>query len=322
MLLGIEREIVIMKLIEHPNVLRLYDVWETGNDLCVGVRSAAANAPATSSWNTLRVASCSTTSSARADWTPTRPSTTFSKCASAPRPSPTDVCSISGVDYCHRFNICHRDLKPENLLLDSELNIKIADFGMAALERFDKMLETSCGSPHYASPEIVAGLTYHGSSSDIWSCGIILFALLTGRLPFDDENIRTLLAKVKVGRFTMPPELPSEAKDLIRRMLEVDPAKRITMDAIKAHPWFVRRPPRPLAGFIAPPTPDEVAHPIASEDEIDPDILANLRTLWHGLSEDEIIEALVGHECVGALPARLLTLSAGKPGRRYSTSCS
>ena len=72
------------------------------------------------------------------------------------------------------------------------------------------------------------GLNYHGSSSDIWSCGIILFALLTGRLPFDDENIRTLLAKVKVGKFIMPSELPADAKDLIRRMLEVDPGKRIT----------------------------------------------------------------------------------------------
>ena len=145
----------------------------------------------------------------------------------------TDGCpflhSINGVDYCHRFNICHRDLKPENLLLDRERNIKIADFGMAALERNDRMLETSCGSPHYASPEIVAGLTYHGSSSDIWSCGIILFALLTGRLPFDDDNIRNLLAKVKIGKFNMPQELPSDAKDLIRRMLEVDPGKRITV---------------------------------------------------------------------------------------------
>ena len=136
---------------------------------------------------------------------------------------------ISGVDYCHRFNICHRDLKPENLLLDRDRNIKIADFGMAALERNDKLLETSCGSPHYASPEIVAGLTYHGSSSDIWSCGIILFALLTGRLPFDDDNIRTLLAKVKVGKFNMPQELPDDAKDLIKRMLEVDPGRRITV---------------------------------------------------------------------------------------------
>jgi serine/threonine protein kinase len=156
----------------------------------------------------------------------------------------TPRCSISGVDYCHRFNICHRDLKPENLLLDKECNIKIADFGMAALEKVDKLLETSCGSPHYASPEIVAvrplvpgkspltceqGRTYHGNSSDIWSCGIILFALLTGRLPFDDENIRNLLAKVKAGKYTMPHDIPIDAKDLITRMLEVDPTKRITV---------------------------------------------------------------------------------------------
>lgn len=100
---------------------------------------------------------------------------------------------------------------------------------MAALERGDKLLETSCGSPHYASPEIVAGLTYHGNSSDIWSCGIILFALMTGRLPFDDEDIRKLLAKVKIGKFNMPEELPHAAKHLISRMLEVNPAKRITV---------------------------------------------------------------------------------------------
>ena len=82
----------------------------------------------------------------------------------------------------------------------------------------------------------IKGLNYHGSSSDIWSCGIILFALLTGRLPFDDENIRHLLAKVKVGKFTMPPELPSDAKDLIRRMLEVNPEKRITVSELLSAP--------------------------------------------------------------------------------------
>lgn len=141
---------------------------------------------------------------------------------------------ISAVDYCHRFNIAHRDLKPENLLLDKDKNIKVADFGMAAWEGGDSMLRTSCGSPHYASPEVVAGEAYHGSVSDIWSCGVILFALLAGRLPFDDDNVRILLDKVRAGRYVMPSDIDLSAKDLIRRMLEKDVKKRITVCAM--HP--------------------------------------------------------------------------------------
>ena len=138
---------------------------------------------------------------------------------------------ISGVDYCHRFNICHRDLKPENLLLDANRNIKIADFGMAALELHGGtgLLETSCGSPHYASPEIVAGKAYHGAASDIWSCGVVLYALLTGRLPFDHPNIGELLKRVRSGRFEMPRDIPHDARDLLARMLVVDPERRISV---------------------------------------------------------------------------------------------
>lgn len=141
---------------------------------------------------------------------------------------------ISGVDYCHRFNICHRDLKPENLLLDAQKNIKIADFGMAALELDGGtgLLETSCGSPHYASPEVVAGKAYHGAASDIWSCGVVLYALLTGRLPFDHPNMHTLLRMVKSGRFQMPNTIPSRAQDLLAKMLVVDPSERITVRLI------------------------------------------------------------------------------------------
>jgi serine/threonine protein kinase len=163
---------------------------------------------------------------------------------------------------------------------------------------------------------LIKGLTYHGSSSDIWSCGIILFALLTGRLPFDDEDIRVLLGKVKIGKFIMPSDLPSDAKDLISRMLEVNPAKRITvslfnssarflpfslmyllpqMEEIQEHPWFTRLPPR--CEFLAPPTPDQIDRPVANAGEIDPDILSNLRTLWHGTPDDEIVDALVSKEC-------------------------
>jgi len=135
---------------------------------------------------------------------------------------------IAAVDYCHRFNIAHRDLKPENILLDGS-NIKVADFGMAAWEASDTLLKTSCGSPHYASPEVVAGEAYQGSISDIWSCGVILYALLAGRLPFDDDNVRVLLDRVKTGRFYMPPDIESSAQDLLLRMLEKDVTKRITV---------------------------------------------------------------------------------------------
>lgn len=204
---------------------------------------------------------------------------------------------IYGVDYCHRFNICHRDLKPENLLLDKHRNIKIADFGMAALETSDKMLETSCGSPHYASPEIVAGKNYHGAPSDIWSCGIILFALLTGHLPFDDDNIRKLLLKVQEGKFHMPSNLSSHAKDLIWRMLKVDPLQRPTMAEILEHPLLRKYPAK--RNNYKPPSPVStqfVAHPVERASDIDPEILKNLQTLWHGATKESVIEKLLSDE--------------------------
>lgn len=198
---------------------------------------------------------------------------------------------IFGVDYCHRFNICHRDLKPENLLLDaSKRTVKVADFGMAALQPSERMLETSCGSPHYASPEIVSGKSYKGTASDIWSCGIILFALLCGKLPFDDPNISKLLQKVKAGKFTMPEELKdSQAKDLIWRMLNVDPERRISMYEIMNHPWFtdngIESNHNPVSNSY-----DKLSQRgyFADDESIDEDILKNLKTLWPDLTENAI----------------------------------
>ena len=250
----------------------------------------------------LREESCLTTLSARAACTPMRRSITSSKCVLrsfryASQEMETDACcrfhSINGVDYCHRFNICHRDLKPENLLLDQNRNIKVADFGMAALEPLGQMLQTSCGSPHYASPEIVAGKTYHGGPSDIWSCGIILFALLTGHLPFDDENIRTLLLKVKAGRFVMPTELSAEAKDLIWRMLEVDPLKRVKMEQIMQHPLLRKYKSSRKLKLPRAPTYEELGRPVKNAGEIDREILRNLQTLWRGVSKEALVSRLL-----------------------------
>lgn len=140
----------------------------------------------------------------------------------------------------------HRDLKPENLLLDEKNNIKIADFGMASLQPIGSMLETSCGSPHYACPEVIRvtkpvlslkhfssifsqGEKYDGRKADVWSCGVILYALLVGALPFDDDNLRQLLEKVKRGVFHIPHFVPPDCQSLLRGMIEVNPDKRLTV---------------------------------------------------------------------------------------------
>lgn len=145
---------------------------------------------------------------------------------------------ISGVAYCHRHKVVHRDLKPENLLLDSNQNVKIADFGLSNMMQDGEFLRTSCGSPNYAAPEVISGKLYAGPEVDVWSCGVILYALLCGTLPFDDEHIPTLFKKIKAGYFHLPESLSLGVRDLLRRMITVDPIKRATIEEIRRHPWF------------------------------------------------------------------------------------
>ncbi|CAF0761019.1 unnamed protein product [Brachionus calyciflorus] len=145
---------------------------------------------------------------------------------------------ISGVAYCHRHMIVHRDLKPENLLLDERMNVKIADFGLSNMMKDGEFLRTSCGSPNYAAPEVVSGELYAGSEVDIWSCGVILYALLTGTLPFDDESVQILFKKIRSGVYSTPDYLSRSVADLISKMLTVDPLKRATVKEIKEHEWF------------------------------------------------------------------------------------
>ena len=103
---------------------------------------------------------------------------------------------ISGIDYSHRLKIVHRDLKPENVLLDDQLNVKIADFGLSNIVTDGEFLLTSCGSPNYAAPEVINGLRYTGPEIDVWSCGVILYVMLCGRLPFEDDEVNLLFAKI------------------------------------------------------------------------------------------------------------------------------
>lgn len=145
---------------------------------------------------------------------------------------------ISGVAYCHRHMIVHRDLKPENLLLDENMNVKIADFGLSNMMKDGEFLRTSCGSPNYAAPEVVSGELYAGPEVDIWSCGIILYALLTGTLPFDDESVQVLFKKIRSGVYVTPDYLSRPVAQLIEHMLTVDPLKRATIKEIREHEWF------------------------------------------------------------------------------------
>lgn len=209
----VEREIAIMKLIEHPHVLGLFDVYENKKFLYLILEHVSGGE-------------------------------LFDYLVSKGRLSMKEARKffrqiISALDFCHCHSICHRDLKPENLLLDDKGNIKVADFGMASLQLENSLLETSCGSPHYASPEVVRGEKYDGRRADVWSCGVILYALLVGALPFDDDNLRHLLEKVKRGVFHIPHFVPQECQTLLRAMIEVDAEKRITLTEVLRHPWVV-----------------------------------------------------------------------------------
>ncbi|CAN6349639.1 unnamed protein product [Urochloa humidicola] len=148
---------------------------------------------------------------------------------------------VDGVSYCHEKGVYHRDLKPENVLVDRKGNIKISDFGLSALPQHlgnDGLLHTTCGSPNYIAPEVLQNRGYDGSLSDIWSCGVILYIMLIGYLPFDDRNIVVLYQKIFKGDTQISKCLSHGAQDLLQRILEPNPKKRITMAEIKAHAWF------------------------------------------------------------------------------------
>ncbi|XP_060520661.1 maternal embryonic leucine zipper kinase-like [Cylas formicarius] len=146
----------------------------------------------------------------------------------------------SAVAYLHSLGYAHRDLKPENVLLDKNQNLKLIDFGLCAKPQggMDNPLFTSCGSPTYAAPELVMGRQYLGQEVDVWAMGVLLYALLTGSLPFDDVNVDNLYKKILCGKYCDPPYISRQSSELIRSMLQVDPEKRITVAQLLSHPWL------------------------------------------------------------------------------------
>ncbi|KAG7274458.1 hypothetical protein CRUP_001423 [Coryphaenoides rupestris] len=201
---------------------------------------------------------------------------------------------ISALDFCHNHSICHRDLKPENLLLDEKNNIRIADFGMASLQVGDRLLETSCGSPHYACPEVIRGEKYDGRRADVWSCGVILFALLVGALPFDHDNLRQLLEKVKSGVFHVPHFIPPDCQALLKGMIEVDPDKRLTLEVIQKHAWYLggRNEPCPEQ----PPPRRLCVGRIPERCDLDPDVLDSMHSLGCFRDQEQLTRDLTSLE--------------------------
>lgn len=252
----VRREIKICSLFVHPHIIRLYEVIETPMDIYVVMEYVKSGE-------------------------------LFDYIVEKGRLQEDEARHffqqiICGVEYCHRNMVVHRDLKPENLLLDSKGNVKLADFGLSNIMRDGHFLKTSCGSPNYAAPEVVSGRFYAGPEVDVWSCGVILYALLCGTLPFDDENIPNLFKKIKGGIYTLPSHLSPGARDLIPRLLVVDPMKRITTAEIRQHNWFQAQLPRYLA-VIPPDTTQRTK-------KIDEDILQEV--LKMGFDKTQLIESL------------------------------
>lgn len=204
------REIEVLKAINQENVVKLLDVVDTGDTMYL-VMELATSGDLLDFINSRRYLS-------------ERMARNFFN----------DL--VNGIETCHSKNIVHRDLKCENLLLDARLKLKISDFGFARRTE-GQNLETYCGSYAYAAPEVILGQPYEGQAADIWSMGVILFAMLAGKLPFKDSDVRTLLSEIS-SCLAFPSRLGDDVKNLISRMLTFTPHERATLSEIKMHPWM------------------------------------------------------------------------------------
>ncbi|XP_047948303.1 CBL-interacting protein kinase 2-like [Salvia hispanica] len=210
----IKREISVMKLVRHPNVVQLYEVMATKGKIYFVMEYV-------------------------------RGGELFNKVTKgmmkedAARKLFQQL--INAVDFCHSRGVYHRDLKPENLLLDEHGNLKISDFGLSALvetRQQDGLLHTMCGTPAYVAPEVISRRGYDGAKADIWSCGVILFVLLSGHLPFQDSNLMEMYRKIGKAEFKYPNWIPPDARRLISKILCPNPNTRISTSKIMENSWF------------------------------------------------------------------------------------
>lgn len=219
----IKREISVMRLVRHPNIVELKEVMATKSKIFVVMEYV-------------------------------RGGELFTKVArgrlreSAARKYFQQL--ISAVDFCHSRGVFHRDIKPENLLLDENEDLKISDFGLSALHEQHPcnaagLLHTQCGTPAYIAPEVLAGKGYDGAKADIWSCGVVLYVLLAGFLPFQDANLLAMYRKIYRGEYEFPSWFSSEAKRLVSKLLVPDTGKRISIPGIMRVTWFRKGFKRP-----------------------------------------------------------------------------
>ncbi|KAF8212510.1 Pkinase-domain-containing protein [Mycena galopus ATCC 62051] len=275
----VRREFEYMRLLRHPHIIKLYEVISTPTDIIFVLEYASGEL--------------------------------FNYIVQHGRLS-EDVGRrffqqiMAGIEYSHRLKIVHRDLKPENILLDEYLNVKIADFGLSNETVDGEFLATSCGSPNYAAPEVIKGLKYSGPEIDVWSSGIILYVLLCGRLPFEDEVIGSLFEKISHVRYDAPTHLSPHAQNLIKSMLVADPTKRITVANIMQHPWVIIKLPRYLTPLPPAPGPvvghlsNLVTAPTVPLDfefveglgRIDDEVVDELVSRLAGTDKDEIMHSL------------------------------
>ncbi|CAI9098856.1 OLC1v1035581C1 [Oldenlandia corymbosa var. corymbosa] len=219
----IKREIAVMKMVKHPNIVDLHEVMASKSKIYFVMELI-------------------------------RGGELFAKIARGRLRE--DVARnyfqqlMSAIDFCHSRGVYHRDLKPENLLLDEEGNLKVTDFGLSAFTdhlRHDGLLHTTCGTPAYVAPEVIGKKGYDGAKADIWSCGVILFVLLAGYLPFQDDNLVAMYRKIYRGDFKCPPWFSSEARKLVTKMLDPNPSSRITISKIMESSWFKKSLPKSLS---------------------------------------------------------------------------